>query len=126
MAINKLDTRGYWKVGSSSIYTPSTPCQVEHTNITGSSTGRDESGVIHIDWVRRDIRKVYLKYNAMTGEELRYMRLLMQGKEYTFTFLEDNYTTTMNAYTGEMKYEHYTYSGKEKIYQNVSINVIEI
>ena len=34
MAINKLDTKGWWKVGNQAIYTPATPCKVEHSNIT--------------------------------------------------------------------------------------------
>lgn len=125
MTINKLDTNGYWKVGNTNIYVPSTPCKIEHSNITGSSTGRDEAGYMHIDWVRRDVRKVYLTYKAMTGTELDWIMGLMQGKEFSFTFLEDSATYTMNAYVGECNYESYSYGIGDKVYTNVSINVIE-
>jgi len=125
VTINRLDTNGYWMVGNTHIYIPSTPCKVEHSNITGSSTGRDEAGYMHIDWRRRDVRKVFLKYNAITGSELDWLMGLMQGKEFRFTFLEDNYTYTMNAYVGECSYEALSYGVGDKLYINFSINVIE-
>lgn len=125
--INKKDTDGYWMVGSSHIYIPSTPCKVEHSNITGSSTGRSEDGVMRIDWVRRDVRKVYLKYNAITESELAYMMSKMQGKEFTFKFLDQGSVQTMDAYVGESSYEFYSYSSVfgEPVYVNFEIHVIE-
>ena len=127
MNINRLDTNGYWKVGSTNIYVPSTPCKVEHSNITGSSTGRSEDGVMRIDWIRRDVRKVYLQYKAMTATELSTLMGLMQGKEFTFTFRDQGATKTMSAYVGESSYEFYSYSSVfgEPIYVNVEIHVIE-
>lgn len=130
MTINKLDTNGYWMVGSTPIYVPSTPCKVERSNVVGSSSGRDEYGVMHIDWQRRDVRKVSLHYNAITASELKYMEDLMQGKEFTFTFLQDttNNVQTINAYAGESSYEHYSYSAlyNEPVYTNYEIHVIEM
>lgn len=126
MAIAKLDTEGKWMVGSSHIYIPSTPLKVEHSNIAGSSTGRDETGVMHIDWVRRDVRKVFLTYAALTASELAYMMNLMQGQEFTFKFYDQGSVQTMSAYVGESSYEFYTYSGSNVVYHNFSINVIEL
>ena len=128
MTINKLDTDGKWMVGSSHIYIPSTPCKVEHSNVVGESSGRDESGVMHIDWLRRDVRKVYLTYNAITKTELSYMMNLMQGKEFTFKFFDQGSVKTMNAYVGESSYEFYSYSSayNEAVYVNFEIHVIEM
>ncbi len=128
MTINTLDTQGYWMVDSSHIYIPSTPCKVEHSNVAGSSTGRDESGVMHIDWVRRDVRKVFLTYNAITETEVAYLQNLMQGKEFTFKFLDQGSVQTINAYVGESSYEFYSYSSfyNEGVYTKFSMNVIEM
>lgn len=126
MAINKLDTNGYWKVGNTPIYIPSTPCKIEHSNVTGSDTGRDESGYMHIDWLRRDVRKIFLVYNAITGAEVDFLLNLMQGKEFTFTFLEGDTVETIDAYVGECSYEAYTYWSGEKVYTKFSMNVIEM
>ena len=125
--INKLDTAGKWMVDSDEIYIPSTPCKVEHSNVTGESTGRDETGIMHIDWVRTDVRKVYLHYNAITETELAYMMSRMQGKEFSFKFLDQGSVQTMNAYVGESSYEFYSYSSaySEGVYTNFEIHVIE-
>ena len=127
MNICRLDTKGYWKVGSSAIYVPSINTKVEHSNVAGASSGRSEDGIMHIDWVRRDVRKVYLKYPAMTKTELAYMINLMQGKEFTFTFRDQGTTQSMSAYVGESSYELFSYSSvfNDEVYVNVEIHVIE-
>ena len=125
MTINKLDTDGYWMVGNSHIYIPSTPCKIERSNVVGEGSGRDETGVMHIDWVRRDVRKINLHYNVITGDELYYMQNLMQGQEFTFTFLQDKQVQTINAYVGESSYESYSYALGDKIYRDYEIHVIE-
>lgn len=126
MAINKLDTKGWWAVNGTPIYTPATPCKVEHSNITGSSTGRSEDGVLRIDWVRRDVVKVYLTYKAMTATEVAYMENLMQGKEFVFTYRDKGQTKTANCYVGESGYDFYTYADDlGEIYTNFTMNVIE-
>lgn len=124
--MNKLDTKGYWKVGNTSIYVPSFETKIEHSNVAGSDSGRDEDGIMHIDWVRRDVRKVYLKYAAMTASELNTLLGLMQGKEFQFTFRDRGATQTMTAYVGETKYKLYSYSAYTgEVYTDVEINVIE-
>lgn len=126
MTINKLDTDGYWMVGNTHIYIPSTPCKIERSNVVGESSGRDETGVMHIDWVRRDVRKINLHYNVITGTELAFMQNLMQGREFQFTFLQDNAVQTISAYAGESSYESYSYALGDKIYTNYEIHVIEL
>lgn len=126
--INKLDTSGEWMVGSSHLYIPATPCKVEHSNVVGSGSGRSEDGIMRIDWVRRDVRKVFLNYKAMSAHELAYTIGLLQGKEFTFKFKDQGSVQTMNAYVGESKYQFYTDSSlyDEGIYIDVEINVIEL
>jgi hypothetical protein len=114
-------------VGTSHIYVPSTPCKVEHSNVVGADSGRDETGIMHIDWVRRDVRKVYLHYNAITKTELAYLMNLMQGKEFTFKFIDQGSVQTIDAYVGESSYEFYSYSSAydEGVYVNFEIRVVE-
>lgn len=125
--INKLDTAGHWMVGSSHLYIPATPCKIEHSNIAGSSTGRSEDGIMRIDWVRRDVRKVYLTYKVMSAHELQYTMNLLQGNEFTFKFRDQGSTQTMSAYVGESSYNHYSSAlYDEDIYTDVEIHVIEL
>ena len=83
---------------------------------------------MHINWVRRDVRKVNLIYNAISGDEKDYMMNLMQGKEFTFTYW-DNGAKSFSGYCGESSYEAYSSvhnSDEGGVYTNFSINVIEL
>lgn len=126
--INKLDTDGHWMVDSSHLYIPSFNTKVEHSNVAGASTGRSEDGIMRIDWVRRDVRKVFLVYNAMSAHELAYTMNLLQGKEFTFKFMDQGSVQTISAYVGESTYNFYTESSlyDEGIYVDVEIHVIEL
>lgn len=139
--IGQIDGRGWWTVQRYDpatrtlidehpvpIYIPATPCKIDHSNVVGSESGRDEAGVMHIDWVRPDVRKVYLQYGALTGREVKYLQNLMQGRQFYFTFLEDDDLTTIDAYCGESSYESYSYSDYmgDKVYINFKLNVIEL
>lgn len=127
-SINTLDTNSYWMADSTHLYIPSTPCKVEHSNVVGADSGRDESGVMHIDWVKTDNRKVFLHYNAMSASELAVMVSALQGKEFSFKFLDQGSVQTMNAYCGECSYQFYTNSNlyDEAIYTDVEFHVIEM
>ena len=122
----KLDTAGEWKVNDSPLYIPSAGIQVNHTNLAGSSSGRTEDGIMHIDWVRRDIRKVNLQWKVLTGTELNYILGLMQGKEFTLTFKDRGQVQRMSAYSSESSYTYYSAALGEDIYTDVSINAIEM
>ena len=122
----KLDTAGEWMVNNSHLYIPSAGIRVDHSNLAGSSSGRTEDGVMHIDWVRRDIRKVNLQWKVLTGRELSYVLDLMQGKEFTLTFKDQGRVQTMYAYSSESSYTYYSAALGEDIYTDVSINAIEM
>ena len=122
----KLDTTGTWKVNDSPLYVPSAGIQVSHTNLAGSSSGRTEDGKMHIDWIRRDIRKVHLQWKVLTGREMDYVMGLMQGKEFTLTFKDRGKVQTMKAYSSESSYNYYSAALGEDIYTDVSINAIEM
>lgn len=122
----KMDTAGEWMVNGSHLYIPSAGIKVEHTNLAGSSSGRTEDGVMHIDWIRRDIRKVYLQWKVLTASELEYIFGLMQGQEFTLTFKDRGRVHTMSAYSADSSYVYYSAALGEDIYTDVSINAIEI
>ena len=122
----KLDTAGEWMVNDSHLYIPSAGIRVDHSNLAGSSSGRTEDGVMHIDWIRRDIRKVNLQWKVLTGRELNYVLGLMQGKEFTLTFKDQGRVQTMYAYSSESSYTYYSAALGEDIYTDVSINAIEM
>lgn len=127
MAIARRDTQGHWMVNGNPIFVPAPNVKIEHTNVASADSGRTEDGVMHINWVRRDVKKVYLVYNAISGNEVAEMLGLMQGQEFTFTYW-DNGVKTFYGYCGESNYQAYSnvhYPNEGGLYTNFSINVIE-
>ena len=122
----KLDTLGEWMVDDNHLYIPSAGIKVSHSNLAGSSSGRTEDGIMHIDWVRRDIRKVNLQWKVLTAKELHYVLGLMQGQEFVLTFKDRGMVQKMNAYSSESSYTYYSAALGEDIYTDVSINAIEM
>lgn len=123
MGYCKIDTSGSWAINGSPIYVPGQNLDIQHTNLTASSSGRTQDGVMHIDWIRRDLIKLTLNYPAMTGDEMRTIRGLTQGQEYAFTFPDGGQVRTIQAYSGETKYKFY--SKALDIYTGVQVSVIE-
>jgi len=129
LVINKVDTAGEWMVDTNHLYIPSAGIQIEHQNVAGSESGRTEDGLMHINWVRRDVYKVHFKWSAMSESELNNIISWMQGKEYTLKFVDRGVTKTISAYSSECSYNFYTddYLGSgEALYTDVSINAIEL
>ena len=126
-SINTLDTAGQWMVDSSHLYIPAYNTKIEHSNVASAATGRSEDGIMRIGWIRRDVRKVYLRYSAMSASELAYTMGLLQGKEFTFKFPDQGSTQEISAYVGESSYNEYTMSSlyDEPIFTDVEIHVIE-
>ena len=126
--IGVLDTEGRWAVNNTAIYIPSKDIDLNHTNVTGQDTGRRENGVNKIIWVRRDVRKVNMKWNVLTGNEVHRKLNLMQGKEFTFHYW-DNGKKSFKGYCGEINYT--IHSGElckdsGGLYTNITINVVEL
>ena len=126
-SIGKLDTRGYWAVNGTPIYVPD-DIQIEHDNIVTPESGRTESGKMRITWVRRDVVKVELGYKYLTGAEVDYMKNLMQGKEFTFTYY-DNGIQRISAYCGKCSYGQKnlgSYTDAGGLYDTFKINAVEM
>lgn len=125
----KLCTNGYWAVNGSPIYVPSEDgVKISHDNITSSDSGRSEDGKMHITWVRRDVAKIELTYEQITGDAVDYMQNLMQGKEFTFTYY-DNGVKTISGYAGKSSYQQHNLGRYKKhggLYKGYSINVVEM
>ena len=129
MSLARLDTSGYWAVDGTPIYVPAADgIQVDHDNIVSSDSGRAESGYMKITWVRPDVRKVSLTYDKITAEAVEYMRNLMQGKVFEFTYY-DNGVQTMRGYCGKNTYTQSNlalYRSEGGLYKGFKINIEEM
>lgn len=119
----------YWWVDGNMIPIPQ-EVHIEHTNVAGEDSGRAEDGVMKIIWKRTDVRKVSMKWHALTGNEVAAIRNLMQGKEYQFTYFDAG-AQTMSAYTGDNDYNIYSYNplifgDQGGLYTDFSIDAVEL
>lgn len=123
-------------VNWTAIYVPAPNIKIEHTNVASADSGRTEDGYMHINWVRRDVRKVNMTFSAISGAEKAFMESLMQGKEFYFRYVDPHYeggtlvkVSQFYGYTGESNYQEYSsvhYESEGGIFTNFSINVVEL
>jgi len=128
MGICKMCTNGYWAVDSNPIYVP-TSVTIENDNIVSSDSGRVESGLMYISWVRPTVRKVKLTYERITGLEVAHLHNLMQGKEFTFKYYDAGAVQSMSAYAGKDSYTQSNlaaYPDEGGLYTDFTIDVIEM
>lgn len=127
MGFCTLDTLGHWMVNGTHIYVP-TSVDFDNENIVGPTSGRAESGRMHIAWVRPTVRTIKLSYSHLTGNEKELLHNLMQGKEFTLTYWDCG-IKTMSAYGGKDSYKlvninsHPNENGE---YESYSIPIVEI
>lgn len=118
-----------WTVNGVPIYRPPQGgIEISHDNIVAPKSGRDEGGYMHIIWVRPDIVKVSFSYEKLTGNQVKHLEDLMQGKQFVFTY-EDNGIQTINGYCGKITYKQKNlsnYASEGGVYENVQVNVVEI
>lgn len=118
-----------FKINNTRIYSPTEGgVQIDHDNIVSSDSGRMESGKMHIRWVRRDVIKVSMTWDKLTGNEVNYLKNLMQGKEFTFHYY-DNGEKTIQGYCGKITYTLFSAKKKQSeggTYKNVQANVVEM
>jgi hypothetical protein len=129
MGIGKLSTNGRWAVNGTPIYIPASDTQVSHESIQSADTGRTEDGVMHIDWVRKNMVKVFLSWRYLTGNEVATLERLMQGKEFTLTYFDKGSKHTADVYVSNMNYKKITdslYTDEGGLYGDITANAIEI
>lgn len=105
MAIGILDDGNSWAVDTHPLYVPSyNNLKIDHESIQGADTGRTEDGIMHIDWVRRDVVKVYLYWGHLTGNEVAYLQGLLQGKEFTLKYVDSGSVKTAYCYCSKVSF----------------------
>lgn len=119
----------HWKVNNDELYLPSkAKPNFSHDNIVSPDSGRLEDGYMHIHWVRRDVRQIVLTWDVLTGNEMTYLRNLLQGQEFVFTFFDAG-VKTMDAYCGKFSEtldSEVLYESEGGLYRNIQATITEI
>ena len=109
------------------LLTPDAGVQMTFSDLDDGESGRDETGYMHRNILRRGVKKWQFLYSALSQEEYRYMRAVLSGSG-TFSFSypdpdEPTKTKSCNAYLSE--YGVVWQSAKSGLYRNLKFDVIE-
>lgn len=118
-----------WKVDDNELYAPSKARpNISHDNIVTPDSGRAEDGFMHIHWVRRDVKQIVLTWDKLTGNEMEYLRNLLQGQEFVFTYFDAG-VKTINAYCGKFSEtldSQNLYASEGGLYRNIQATITEM
>ena len=97
----------------------------ENNSIADESSGHTQDGIMHINWLLSDIPKLKFSYDALTPAQYSYMKNLVQGKTFQFTFpAPDGTSRTVEAYcstSSATRASAYLYNG---LYRGFKFDVI--
>ena len=113
-----------YTVDGAPLFAPLAPFQVELESLADQNSGRTDDGRMHVLFTRPLVRKFTYRCGRLTGEELRYLEKLVQGKTYTFGFDLCGQHQTMEAYTSAIQFELLDVLGDW--YDNVQFSIIEL
>ena len=110
----------HYRVGDKSLPVPDAGVEMTLTDIDASDAGRDESGYLHRQVVRRRVRSWTFSYGLLTEPELRYIESVFAGLDvFPFTFPGGS----CSAYCSNHSYG--VHDLRRGIYRNCKFSVIE-
>lgn len=76
---------------------------VQFDSLADENSGRTADGVMHINWIWRNIRKVNVSLPPLTTSELSNIFSQVQGKEYNLTYIDPiKGKNTIHCYTSNV------------------------
>lgn len=95
-------------------------------DVHSPNSGRTLDGEMHIEIVTRK-RKVALKWDVLTQEEMVSLQKLLQGTYYTLTYVDPLYGLhTIKCYVSGSQQDLYSAMLYNGLWRNISFNAIEV
>ena len=115
----------FYKINGTEVHPSPTSLHVEWNNLYGENTGRDESGVTHLELIRARVRKVAIKHEMLTFEEKEAIEGLLNPRGFQFTLPKSQGGQTFKAYAGPVSPTMKAVDDTH-VYFDISFNVIEL
>lgn len=87
-----------FKIDNYDIYEPHLQIAESVESMLDENSGTTADGKMHVRWVRDKVHKFTLQYNLMTEAEYEYMKGLLLGKTFVFTYPENGQATSRECY----------------------------
>ena len=121
-----LTSKGHFKVNGTEYKAQSIKVNLE--SLASEDSGRTDDGVMHINWVLKKIRKVFIEMPPSITADIAPLLSAVQGQTYSLTYFDplDNAEKTITAYTSKGSSSLYSGILYNGLWQGTSFNAIEL
>ena len=121
-----LTSKGHFKVNGTEYLAKSIKVDLE--SLASEDSGRTDDGVMHINWVLKKIRKVFIEMPPSTTADIAPLLSAVQGQTYSLTYFDplDNAEKTITAYTSKGSSSLYSGILYNGLWQGTQFNAIEL
>lgn len=121
-----LTSKGHFQVNGTEYLAKSIKVDLE--SLASEDSGRTDDGVMHINWILRKIRKVFIEMPPSTTADIAPLLSAVQGQTYSLTYFDplDNAEKTITAYTSKGSSSLYSGVLYNGLWQGTQFNAIEV
>ena len=121
-----LTSKGHFKVNGTEYLAKSIKVDLE--SLASEDSGRTDDGVMHINWILRKIRKVFIEMPPSITADIAPLLSAVQGQTYSLTYFDplDNAEKTITAYTSKGSSSLYSGVLYNGLWQGTQFNAIEV
>ena len=121
-----LTSKGHFKVNGTEYLAKSIKVDLE--SLASEDSGRTDDGVMHINWVLKKIRKVFIEMPPSITADIAPLLSAVQGQTYSLTYFDplDNAEKTITAYTSKGSSSLYSGVLYNGLWQGIQFNAIQV
>ena len=121
-----LTSKGHFKVNGTEYKAQSIKVNLE--SLASEDSGRTDDGVMHINWVLKKIRKVFIEMPPSITADIAPLLSAVQGQTYSLTYFDplDNAEKTITAYTSKGSSSLYSGVLYNGLWQGIQFNAIQV
>lgn len=128
-----LTSKGHFQIGSSSAMTNAAEflaksIKPSFDSLASENSGRTDDGIMHITWIKNNLRKWEIEMPPCTSSEASAILSLVQGQKYYIKIwdIKTNSEVTVHVYTSNSSAECYSGVVMNGLYQGLSFSAIEL
>ena len=121
-----LTSKGHFQVNGTEYKAQSIKVNLE--SLASEDSGRTDDGVMHINWVLKKIRKVFIEMPPSITADIAPLLSAVQGQTYSLTYFDPlaNAEKTITAYTSKGSSSLYSGVLYNGLWQGIQFNAIQV
>lgn len=121
-----LTTKGHFKIGYTEFLAKN--IKPNYDSLATENSGRTDDGIMHITWVRSNLRKYEIEMPPCTALEASAILSAVQGKIYDLTIFDvkSNREITLQCYTSNSQADCYSGVLYNGLWQGITFSAIEV